>query len=124
MTMKNSSNRKESLYDMLRQFIEQADINLLVFGPVLLAFGGWLTCAFGFLFFTGEPVKPPLSYVIGGLAGLISSLSGVTQIIRKEMPGPFGLKGKVAVLNGALMFLLFAGLGITMIVAGILASKS
>lgn len=49
-------------------------------------------------------IPPMCSAVAGFLAALVASLSGFFQIIKREMPGPFGitLRGRYPVVTGAI----------------------
>lgn len=102
----------------IKSFLDETDIRSLILLPSLIGFGGF----FAFMFFFGETVKESpyscITSVFLGIVCLISSLSGIAEIYKKQMPGPMGgiIEGKIAVITGILMVVLFGGLGIIIII--------
>jgi hypothetical protein len=105
----------------IKSFLDETDIRSLGLFPSLIGFGGFLA----YLFFFGKMVKEsPYSCITSiflGIACLISSLSGMAEIYKKQIPGPMGgvIEGKFAIVTGILMVVLFGGLGIIIIVLAI-----
>ncbi len=113
--MKNGEfSTMSGLFSAMHNFVKETDIRVLVFMPPVLALAILIGCALIRGAQPTAPAQPPVPNLLLGIAFLIASLSGVAEIYRREMPGPFGgiLKGRIAIVSGTLLILLFGSLGL------------
>ena len=94
------------------KFLKRVDIRILVSTPIIIS----LLLLFGWLFIADralENVPETYTAIVGACSMFISSLGGLTQVIRKESPGLLGItfRGIWPVLAGILWIVVCWSLG-------------
>jgi hypothetical protein len=109
---KQATTKQEKNCIGIRKIIDETDIRVLVFWPPIIGFA---------LLLLWMSIKKPamdreifqsLNYLVLGICSLFPSFSGVVEIYKREIPGPFGgvIGGRAAIVSGVVMVLMF-GLG-------------
>ena len=109
------------IFGKIKEGIINSDIRTLVVIPPFVGFGSFFILLFVFEELTNG-ATPKSFFEIGlGMACLIECVAGISMVIKKEMPGPFGkiVTGKQAVASGVVIILLFGLGGLMMIGYGI-----
>ncbi len=104
----------------IKLFFDETDIRVLVFTPPTLGFGIYLA-----VFLIMETLLEngtPESYIyIGlGITSMIACIGGIAEIYKKEAPGSLGkiIKGKMAIISGVFIVLLFGSGGLYVLIYG------
>lgn len=115
LTFLNSASSK------IREYIVSTDIRVLVTVPPLLGFGGFFLILLIVEQLTNGRTPQSFFEVGLGTACLIECIAGVSMVIKQEMPGPFGyvITGKLALVSGMIIIVLFGLIGLTAIGYGV-----
>ena len=119
---RNMAPENEGLWKRFHVFMLETDIRVLTFLPPLVGLGCMILFALLITKITGEKLAPPMNYIAGAILSFISSLGGVAEIIKQEMPGPLGriIKGKMALISGIVLVIMFGGSGISLLILALI----
>jgi hypothetical protein len=107
--------------DKMKSIIMDTDIRILVFVPPVIGFGSFLAGFILMEYLTSHMTPLSVIEITLGVACFIQCFAGVAQVLKREMPGPFGkiLTGRIAVISGIMMIFVFGLSGIIAISYGI-----
>ncbi len=119
--MKNHSEQHGNLFTRINRFVDNTDIRILVFVPPIIGFAFLLIVMFMIKALTGGNPYQPFTDLVLGIVFLLLCFSGYAEIRKKAMPGPLGgiYKGKLAILSGILIIVMFGFSGLWAIVHGL-----
>ncbi len=101
-----------NLVNKIKSYFDETDIQTLVYIPPLLGFGGYISLFLILESFIKKPLPESYGYIGLGIASLITSIAGIAEIYKKEMPISFerSIKGKIAIFSGMIIIIIF-GIG-------------
>ncbi len=117
-----NSNTEKALVNLLK-VIDETDIRMLVYAPPIIGVVGFLVWVYVMDRVTNGSISNISFDFALGTVSLLQCISGISEIRRKEMPGPFGrtIKGKIAIISGAIITVFFGIGGLYFIAHGMLA---
>lgn len=119
--MRNYSEQQENIISRINRFVDNTDIRILVFVPPIIGFAALLIIMFIVKTLTGGNPYQPLTDIVLGITFLLPCFSGYAEIRKKAMPAPLGgiYQGKLAILSGILIIVMFGFLGLWAILHGL-----
>lgn len=111
--MNNPSPKKfRVMQNRIKSFFDETDIYTLAFMPPMLGFGGYFISLFVIEKLSEKPIPESYIYIGLGIASLITCITGIAEIYKKEMPGSLGkvITGNMAVISGVIT-IIFMGFG-------------
>jgi len=106
----------------IREIIFRTNIRLLTLIPMILGLSILIIINLGYEYITHMSLPEPFRIALLVLACIVSSFSGIFQIIRKETVTPYLIRGNevVAVINGTLTIVFFVILLIYLVMSSFL----
>lgn len=106
----------------IKSYFDQTDIQTLVYIPPLVGFGGYISLFLILENFIGKSLPESIGYIGLGISSLITSIAGVAEIYKREMPISFerSIKGKIAIASGIIIIIVFGLGGLYMLWNGII----
>jgi hypothetical protein len=105
----------------IKSLFDETDIYNLVYSPPLLGFGGYFVSLFIIESLSKNSIPGYYIYLGLAAASLITCISGIAEIYKKEAPVSLGkiIKGNMAVISGIIIVILFGFGGLVMLVYGL-----